>query len=494
MSNLHQKTSVKNAYILLTVFIIIFGFRLPFAPLTVIDWDETAYWTIAQDIAKGGMLYQTTWDIKGPLLYFIFVPVIKIFGHNILILRFFTTFYLCISMLFIYFISKRIFQDNTVWIPPLVYGLFFQNFGGQASNGELFMMLPIIIAAYYFVCYNQNEKPAFSSLFLCGFFSAAAILIKLTSFFIIIMFPMALIYKKFFSEHYSLRNFISEIGAYFSGFCLIIIATLGCFITRHLMREFYQTYFLITCQYSHYITFRHGANLFLLFLIHAFHKDAITFLAWASAMLIALNIRELSKEQKNTFFLIIALLILSLAGVFSPRNMFPHYYLMMALPYSFLAGMVVSYSGVGKILYFPKAVIVILTILMIFAYWPSSIVQFYYRCKYFQTDQEYKIAEFVKKTTTSNDTIFVLGGPVIYFLSERMAPMKYFMWSSHDLRKWDDILHLKNRMLPVFIANKPKYFICYKDNKIQYLEKFMLQNYHMTQKIKDYTLFEVNKE
>ena len=70
MSNLHQKTSVKNAYILLTVFIIIFGFRLPFAPLTVIDWDETAYWTIAQDIAKGGMLYQTTWDIKGPLLYF----------------------------------------------------------------------------------------------------------------------------------------------------------------------------------------------------------------------------------------------------------------------------------------------------------------------------------------------------------------------------------------------------------------------------------------
>ena len=177
MNHLQQKVSVKNAYILLTVLIIIFGLRLPSARVTVIDWDETAYWTVVQDIARGGMLYQTTWDIKGPLLYFI---------------------------------SKIIFRDNTVWIPPLVYGLFFQKFGGLASNAELFMMLPAIIAAYYFVCYIQHEKPSFSTMFLCGFFSAVAVLIKLTSFFIIIMFPLCLLFKKFQSSEYPFKMFFTD--------------------------------------------------------------------------------------------------------------------------------------------------------------------------------------------------------------------------------------------------------------------------------------------
>ncbi len=136
---------------LFLVFVLIFIMRLPASTQVVLDWDESVYFVVAQDIARGGELYQTVWDHKGPLLYFLFVPVIKLFGNNIVALRLFTTLYLIAAMLFVYLISTRVFATKISLIPPLIYGIFFQNFDGLASNGELLMMLPALIAVYCFI-------------------------------------------------------------------------------------------------------------------------------------------------------------------------------------------------------------------------------------------------------------------------------------------------------------------------------------------------------
>jgi hypothetical protein len=46
--------------------LLIFVIRFPISNVSVIDWDESVYFTIAQDIADGGVPYKTTWDNKGP--------------------------------------------------------------------------------------------------------------------------------------------------------------------------------------------------------------------------------------------------------------------------------------------------------------------------------------------------------------------------------------------------------------------------------------------
>ena len=73
-----------NEWVWISIFLILIVFiRLPLTNVTVIDWDESIYFTIAQDIANGGVPYKTTWDTKGPFLFFIFVPIMLLFDNNI---------------------------------------------------------------------------------------------------------------------------------------------------------------------------------------------------------------------------------------------------------------------------------------------------------------------------------------------------------------------------------------------------------------------------
>ncbi|HET7289880.1 MAG TPA: hypothetical protein VFJ67_05520, partial [Thermodesulfobacteriota bacterium] len=90
---------------LFLIMLLILALRLPTTHVSVIDWDESVYFTIAQDITNGGVPYKTAWDTKGPLLFFIFVPVILLFDENIAALRVFTTAYLLLSMFFLYLLA-----------------------------------------------------------------------------------------------------------------------------------------------------------------------------------------------------------------------------------------------------------------------------------------------------------------------------------------------------------------------------------------------------
>ena len=68
---------------LLIVLLLAFLWRIPSFPLNTIGIDESMYFTIAQDINTGGSIYNTLFEPKGPLLFLIFTPIIKIFLTNI---------------------------------------------------------------------------------------------------------------------------------------------------------------------------------------------------------------------------------------------------------------------------------------------------------------------------------------------------------------------------------------------------------------------------
>lgn len=144
----------------LLISILIFLLRLPHSTQAVIDWDEGVHFTMTADWLRGGIPYLTAWDHKPPGLYLILAPVIYLFGANLIALRIFTTLYLLLSMVVLYQLSRKIWGRNIAVLPPLFYGLLFsgKDFGGLASNGELFMMLPVLIAFLAAFIYLESRK------------------------------------------------------------------------------------------------------------------------------------------------------------------------------------------------------------------------------------------------------------------------------------------------------------------------------------------------
>lgn len=481
-----KKYSIK----LLFVFLIVFGLRLSSSTIMSNNLDEEGYFYIAQDICSGGSLYQTNWDHKGPALYFLLVPVIKIFGNNIFALRIYTTLYLLLSMFFIYLIAKRLFggQEASL-ISALIYGIFFSlpKYEGLSVTTEIFMMFLAIIALYCFIRYMQDKKYSYLMLFLSGLFSGTAMLIKPPAFFTIVIFPLALTFKKIKLKQYSWNLFIKEISVYVCGGIIIWLFFLGYFIYHKSVIDFYNAYFLFNYHFIRRISIQLPVKLMLF----SFKKySSIIFLA----VLFLFYQREYSKKLKNTIDFLIILLLFSFIGVCSARSMFLHYHLQWGLPFSLLAGLFICSLKLNRVI-LNRIIYTVMIFLMFYIYWPSRISDFITKYRNRKDTYCYRVAEYISTHTTKQDTIFMFSADVIlYFLSERKAPIKYFSYF-HQAGRIADILQNKDYILSELSKNKPKYIVFIKDyardSEVEYLEKFMLDNYYIEKRIGNYILYRV---
>jgi 4-amino-4-deoxy-L-arabinose transferase-like glycosyltransferase len=488
---------------LFLIMLLIFALRLPIAHVSVIDWDESVYFTIAQDITNGGVPYQTAWDTKGPFLFFVFVPVILLFDESIGALRIFTTFYLLISMFFLYVLARRFFQSFTSLIPPLIYGLCFTTpgLGGLASNGELFMMLPVILALLCFLDYEK--KGGMLLLFLSGLFTAAGFFTKGTAVFSAFVVPLFIIYRNIKNRKFDIKSFIKESVFYTLGVLSIVLALTAYFLIHGAVYDFYYTYFVINGRYVGAVSFRDAVYNLYYFIYDTvvWSRDFGTLLAAASSLVILIQLirRKLSDEEKRSLLFIGALTVLSLLGVLWGRRMFPHYYLQMSLSFSLLTALGVSKLGLDR--KYIQALIVILTAVFLIHYPVTRTIQFVKNEDkvWFEAETSYAVADYIRSNTSEDDTILVIGGqPIIQFLSNRRAPIKDFWWPNHHEVLFE-ILNLRDTVPPALDANKPEYFVFYEGKhegqitRIDYIDKFITDNYYLEKEIGGYKLYRVRE-
>lgn len=485
------------------IMLLIFALRLPIAHVSVIDWDESIYFTIAQDITNGGVPYQTSWDTKGPFLFFAFVPVILLFDESIAALRIFTTFYLLLSMFFLYLLARKFFQGFTSLIPPLVYGLFFTTpgLGGYASNGELFMMLPVILALLCYLDYEKKRGLLF--LFASGLFTAAAFFTKGTAIFSVLVIPLFIVYRNIANGTPDLKSFFKEAAFYSSGVFSIVAALTLYFMSHGAVRDFYYTYFVINGLYTGAVPLTE-AFVSLMYFVYGsivWSRDFSTLLTAVSSFIILLQLirRKFSDEEKSSLLFIAALTVLSLLGVLWGRRMFPHYYLQMGLPFSLLIALGISKLELDR--RYIQAVIIIITAVFLIQY---PITQTTRRIKnedkeWFGADTSYAVADYIKSNTTEHDTMLVIGGqPIIQFLSDRKAPIKDFWWPNHHDVLFD-ILKLKDTVPGALAENKPEYIAFYDGKyegqitRISYIDEFIRENYNLEKEIGGYKLYRLKE-
>ena len=170
------KSLEKHHLILGAIFFLIFILRFPslFEPF----WygDEGIFAAVGRNLNLGGVLYQTAWDNKPPMIYLTYAGIFSVFGVSMFWLRFVA----CVAVLAtagsIYEIARITIGKQRALIAALLFGVLtsLRLIEGNLALTEIFMILPITLAMLIAI-YRKFDIP---SLFIAGILFGIASLYK----------------------------------------------------------------------------------------------------------------------------------------------------------------------------------------------------------------------------------------------------------------------------------------------------------------------------
>ncbi|MBI5078894.1 glycosyltransferase family 39 protein, partial [Candidatus Saganbacteria bacterium] len=185
--------------ILLSILLAQAALRMPFLREPV-EADEGAYAYIAQRLLAGEVPYRDIFDHKPPAIYFIYAGLFKLFGDEPIVLTFSSAAFGMLTTLAVFAVGILLFGVRGALFSAGLYALFSGGpyVEGASANTEMFMVLPMVLALGCFLKAKQaspllslrerdvkinhwkNEKlgEGVKWLFLAGFFSGLAVMIK----------------------------------------------------------------------------------------------------------------------------------------------------------------------------------------------------------------------------------------------------------------------------------------------------------------------------
>src|SRR3989338_2050674 len=154
-----MKKLINIHYLILTLILfVIFLFRLPslFEPY----WygDEGIFAAVAANLNQGGVLYQTAWDNKPPMIYLTYAAIFKLFGVSMFWLRLVTLALVLATAVVIYEIAKNILGEKRALLPIFIF-LFWasENFGKFIKGAVVLssgFLIPHLLTIGYFASKN----------------------------------------------------------------------------------------------------------------------------------------------------------------------------------------------------------------------------------------------------------------------------------------------------------------------------------------------------
>jgi len=169
---------VKPFYWVLIIFSTAFILRIPAFFNPIVDEDEAWYAVAANVINHGGLVYKDAVDLKPPLLFYIYALQFSIFGNDMRLLHFNTTFWILFTAFFIFKATTLLADRRCAYIAALLYVAFTPTFVPNAlsTNAEILMNLPLVCVFYLFLKGEQSKQPFL--FFLSGSVCCLAALIK----------------------------------------------------------------------------------------------------------------------------------------------------------------------------------------------------------------------------------------------------------------------------------------------------------------------------
>ena len=425
-------------YILFVVILFAIGIRLPYlnCPIQV---DEGAYTYMAHFWLKGESLYKTRFFNVLPGLPFLYVIILKFFGESPVAIRVFISFYNALTLVFLYFAAKKLFGIKEAVITASIYAYlsWLPHIRG-ISGKELFMLLPCVVALYFFLCYDPKKQ---YHLFLCGVFSALAIFIRQSALPLVGHFAL-------FSFLQTPKKPLKAVVIYLLGVGIpfVFILTYGYF-TMGKERFLYQVF-----------TYRIDTNSIfvgpvLYHIMRCLYSLSISGVLFLILAVIVANFYLPSALPQKTF--LFSYFLFSFLGAIIGGNWFFHYYLQLIPIFSLWLGwgtVAIMEKTTLKI----KAIYVGLLIIP-FIFYLLAVAYTKDHCLGPEEGNAVnkKVVSYITHHTTPEETIYGLfyHNPSIYFLAKRKAGAPYLFR--------DELLFVPKRLEEI-----EKYI---KDKKIDHL-------------------------
>lgn len=249
----------------------IFILRIPslFEPL----WygDEGIFAAVARNLNLGGVLYQTAWDNKPPMIYLTYSSIFKWFGVTEFNIHMAALVAVLITAALIYEIVVCRYSPRRALVAMGIFGVLssFRVFEGNLALTEIFMIMFTALGMFIAI----KRRFDYVSLIIAGILFAIASLYKQVG-----VFEAAAlgIYLIFISKNFV--EFIKKGLALTVGFTVPYLVTVGYFAKMHLLNDYifaaytyYRIYLNESPQYAVLINILKYAPI-ILAVVYCFYK------------------------------------------------------------------------------------------------------------------------------------------------------------------------------------------------------------------------------
>jgi len=442
--------------------------------------DEMVYQTLGTGVRQGLTLYKDIHDNKPPILYLTAAAADSLFLFKAIL-----AFWMLVSTVFFYKLSKALFpdQENTQKISTIIFAALttLPLLEGNTVNSELFMIGFTILALLLLLRKVPNLKTVFVAGVLLGigtlFKIPAAFDAPVIVFFWLITSDIKKDWKKI------LGNTVTLVA----GFALPILLTFVFYYFKGALPDYIRAAFLQNVGYLS--SFRPGD------VQKSFIVRNGPLLIRAIVVLFGLVVTWIFRKRLSKKFILLAIWTLfALFAITLSERPYPHYFIQVVAPLSFLIGMLVTDKGFEQSLtIIPLLIAFVVPVYYKFYFYPTTTYYVRFisfatgkitRDAYFNsfdanTVRNYQIADFLVTSSLPTDRIFIWdpAAPTIYALSRRLPPIKYVVpyhvddYSSRAIQA------------KVISANPPKFIILTSGNSYPEISALIKSKYLLINQI-----------
>ncbi|MBC7949649.1 MAG: glycosyltransferase family 39 protein [Chitinophagaceae bacterium] len=302
----------RSTFLLLVLVLI----RLPFFFRDYVDRDESTFILMGQSVADGYLPYDFLWDLKPPLLFYLFGLIEFIFPDSLVAIRVFGTLVIFGSALLLIAIA-RLAELKNGFLVAFVYVLLSSLFGSvQGVMSEHIAVFFMLAALYFFL-----KRKSVPTLFLSGLFLGCALLCKMNYAYAI---PLLLaLYAVLYGKELPLRKIVKHMLAMVGGILLSIFLVAIPFLASNRFELFVDSVFLAPYEYGQALHLSIGQKI-----------QKTWWIIVVGLIVSFLSIRRMAPEQREAAWAFVIVVMATIYTFFSSATVNGHYLLQV---YPFLA-------------------------------------------------------------------------------------------------------------------------------------------------------------
>jgi 4-amino-4-deoxy-L-arabinose transferase-like glycosyltransferase len=417
--------------------------------------DEMIYLALGQGVRQGLILFKDIHDNKPPLLYLTAAIAGSLFWFKAIL-----AFWNLLTIAFFYKLAAKIFEnrEKVQKVSTLIFAVLttIPMFEGNIVNAELFMIGFTLIALYTLLSGTLSVK----KIFFAGFLFGMGTLFKIPTAFDL---PIIVAYWFITTDFKNWGSVIKNSFILVLGFIFPILFSFAWYFAVGALPEYIKAAFMQNVGYLS--SFRPGD------VQKPFYVRNAPLLIRAAIVLIGTVVLYLFRKKLSKNFLLFC--IWTLFGLFAvtlSERPYPHYFIQVLAPVSFLFGMFFAEKSFEQsLVVIPLAISFFVPVYYKFYYYQTA--GYYTRfinfavgkmnkTEYFQSfagtvNRNYKISDFISTSSLPSDRVFMWDpdSAIVYSLSRRLPPIKYVA----DYHVYD--YSSQSEVVKQLTANPPKFII-----------------------------------